>query len=88
LREISNRVVLVRDVDGGDTGVGRLGAVEVETRRPRDDQTGEPLPKSAVGAITRTEQQKSDVRRRGPGLDQVDFFIDRDLRALRSARYG
>ena len=83
LREISEEVVLVGNVDSGNAGIGRLGAIEVEPRCARDDQTGEPLENPSVGPVQRAQQQKSRIRRGLPGLHELDFLIDRDHRALR-----
>ena len=83
LREVSGGVVLIGDVDGGDTGIGRLGAVE---RRPRQDpgqiQTHKPLCKAAIRSVRVTEHQESDVRWQPSGLDEREFLVDHDRRAL------
>jgi hypothetical protein len=84
LRVISDRVVLVGDVDSGDTGIGRLGAIElaVPSPQPRGDHPGEALVDTAVGPIRIAEHQESEVRVLSC-LHKLDLLVDRDLRALR-----
>ncbi len=84
LRVISDRVVLVGDVDGGDTGIGRLGAIEsaVPSPQARGVHPVEPLVDTTVGPVWVAEHQECDVRVLS-GLHKLDLLVDRDLRALR-----
>ena len=84
LRVIGDRVVLIGDVDGGDTGIGWLGAIEraVPSPQPRGVHPIEPLVDTTVGPVWVAEHQECDVRVLSC-LHELDLLVDGDLRALR-----